>query len=198
MQGSQCPGCGAPVAAGAQFCPSCGTPFPGGPAPSPPPGALGPAPSTAPANPALEPYVPWRPPRRRRSWVLVVIAVLVILLLVALLAVPYLETSKGPATVTVHYVVLYSPDNVCGLDVGQFYYGGFNLTSGHNGTYGFEVENFNSSSCKIQGATTNTSGFTFLKAEVPIAILSTYNVTMLITIQAPSYAYDGNMNLVLT
>ena len=199
MASQYCVGCGAPLAAGAQNCSYCGRPVaaspagggvplasgvPAGPPGIPPPGAVAPA------------VAPQRPRRRWGRVVLVII--LVVVLLIAGLAVYGYYT-----TVEVTQLVIYAPDDVCGLDVYLIAYAGFNATTGTSVPLELYVPNNNSSACTLRGVATNTSGFGVEGVQLPGAIAGNMsgvlsNGTLNLTLTVPASRYSGVVNLIFS
>ncbi len=160
--------------------PSAPTPYPAGaPMPPPPPGPYG-------------GYAP--PPPRRRSRIWIIIAVVVVVLLVVAVG-AYLLVPAAPQIQVVDLLV-WAPDNVCGLNVSQIYYDGYNTSTGSSVSLELTVPNFNTTACTIASATTNTTGFSLSGVQVPLSIPGSGNGSMNLTIASPSSAFSGNVNLV--
>jgi len=189
-----CPGCGAPVPAGAQFCSYCGRAIPTGAAPLPS-APTGVSPSF-PSTPPEPPYGRAPPAPRRRRVGLIVVVLLVVVLLVAGVAVfDYFEAKPPP--IQVAFINIWAPDNVCGLNANPIAYYGFNSSTSSPQTLDFGVPNYNLTACTIHGVSTNTTGFSLSAIEVPLTIPGNGTGSMNITITPPASAYSGNMNLVL-
>jgi hypothetical protein len=197
MSAATCPHCAAPAVPGAVYCYSCGGRL--GSAPSAadrPPVPSSPLPSASAAG--ASPFVPGPapvapPPRRRRRWVLVVVVLAVIGIVVAAVV---LYESAAPS-VQVASILVYAPDDVCGLGVNLIGYYGFNASTGENETFELEVPNYNSSACTLTGVTTNTSGFALsdlggLPLQVEVGSYGNFTVS----ITMPSSAFSGNLNLI--
>jgi zinc-ribbon domain len=198
MQASFCPGCGAAVVPGAQFCAYCGTALPGGSpvAPLPSPETLAPPAlaSSGPAYPMAPPPPP--PPPRHRTLVLVVVIV-VVLLVVGVIAFALLAP-PAPA-VSVQSLVVWAPDNVCGLNANPSFYDGFNGSTGQVQTFGLEIPNYNTTgSCTLRSVTTNTTGFslTVPAGALPLTVAADQNGTLNVTLTSPSSPFEGVVNLV--
>jgi hypothetical protein len=193
---TSCPRCGAPIAPGAGFCTYCGFALAGS---SPPlSSSTGAAPPTAPRGGPSTPYYggPSRPPRQRSSLLTILVLVIVVLLVVGVVAYFFLPSSAPP--VQVGYIVIYSPHDVCGLNLtppGAYY--GFNSSTGANQTFDFLVPNYNATACVVRGVSTNTSGFSITYAQVPLPIGGSGNASMNISIVSPSSPFTGNLNLIL-
>jgi zinc-ribbon domain len=192
MQGPNCPNCGAPVPAGAQFCAFCGASLSG----AAPPLTSAPGSPSYPPPPTM-PYAAAPPPRPRRTRVVIAVVLVVVILIVAVIAVAYFLFPAPPVQVSA--INIWAPDNVCGLNSNPIYYSGLNFTStGSSQVVDLGMPNFNSSSCTIVGATTNTSGFTISDAQIPLTIGANGTASMNVTVTAPTSDYSGNLNLVLS
>ncbi len=195
MSAQYCPGCGAPVTPGSQFCAYCGKPVAAasgpGAAPAPLPSA-GPTPPPYPAAPQMEPAA--RPGPRR--WIVIVVVLVIVIAIVGGL----LAYEASAPTVTINAIYFYAPDNACGLGVpaNQAVYDGFSDDPGVTDTVGFIVPSFNSTTCTIQSLVTNTSGFTIVNTNLPIAIAAEGNGTLFINVTLPGSSWTGNLNLVLS
>jgi hypothetical protein len=143
------------------------------------------------------PYSPPGPPRRPRSKFLIVLVVVVVGFLV-LGVIGYFFLYGAAPPVQVGEIDIFSPDNVCGLASHPIYYTGFNGSTGSSQVYDFGMPNFNGSSCTVRAVATNTSGFSIVAAQVPLAIPSGTNVSLNITIQSPSAPFTGALHLILT
>jgi hypothetical protein len=194
MQASFCPGCGAPVVAGAQFCSYCGTPIPGG---TPPLASSGGPVSSSfpPPGPAASYGQPPPPTHRRHTWVILAVVLVVIILIGAVAAVDYFEVKPPP--IQVGFIVVYAPDNVCGLNANPIAFYGFNSSTSAAQALDFGMPNYNASACTIHGASTNTTGFSLSAIQVPVSIPGNGTGSMNITITPPKSPYSGNMNLIL-
>lgn len=178
---------------GAQFCSYCGKAIP---SESPP---LASSQSFAsPSYPPPSPSAPYgqaaAPARRRRGWVIIAVVLVVILLIVGVASVDFFE-AKPPA-IQVPFIVVWAPNNVCGLHSSPIAYYGFNSSTGQAQQFDLAVPNYNATSCTVTGASTNTTGFSLSEVQVPITIPGNGTGSMNITITPPSKAYSGNMNLV--
>lgn len=142
------------------------------------------------------------PPRRRSRLVIIVVIVVVLILVVSVLAYSYFAASSPP--VQVGFIEIWAPDNVCGLNSNPIEFYGFNSSTSAVQTIDFGMPNYNTTQCVINGATTNTSGFTLSDVQAPVYVAGTpagsstqTTGSMNITITSPSSSYSGNMNLVL-
>jgi|HubBroStandDraft_1064217.scaffolds.fasta_scaffold08729_5 hypothetical protein len=138
------------------------------------------------------------PPRRHRGLVIIAVIVVVLILVVAVLALEF----AVPAGVTVDYINIWAPDNVCGYltnaNANPVSYYGFNSSTGETQTFVFPLPNFNTTACTIDSMVTNSSGFAISGFTLPIQIAGnngTANVN--ITIASPTSPFSGNMNIVI-
>src|SRR5271170_3037728 len=180
MQGSTCPSCGASLVPGAGFCSYCGAAIPIPSAPLPSSGGFD-SPPMASAGPSM-PYAPAPPPQRRRRWRLIIVVAVVLILVIGFLACAYVESPQ----VAVGAILIWAPDNVCGLNSNPIYYSGFNDTTSNTQTIDFGVPNYNATPCTVVGVATNTSGFSLSNVQVPLSIPGMGNASMNITITTPS------------
>jgi len=128
--------------------------------------------------------------------VLVVVVVVVVVLLVGAVLELVLFPAAAPP-VQVAAINIYSPDNVCGLNVNPIYYNGFNGSTGEVQTLDFPMPNYNGSACTIRAVTTNTTGFTLSAIQIPLGIATGGSASMNITVTSPSSSFSGNLNLIL-
>lgn len=206
MDGGKCPQCGAPLAPGAVFCTYCGTNLQGGGSPPlassapamPPP--LGYSPQGAyPPPQFMAPMAP-APPHRRSRLLVVVVILVVVILVVAVIAVVFLATPPPP--VQVSDILIWAPDNVCGLNTYGIYFLGFNGSKAATQTIDFGVPNYNTTACTIVGVITNSTGFSIPSSQVPLTIAGSASVnnpstaSMNITITSPNATFSGYLNLV--
>lgn len=155
---------------------------------------MAPSPNFAEAGPSYgRPSAP--PPRRHHGLIIAVVVIIVIL--IAGVATFALLVPAGPP-VAVGYINIYAPDNVCGLNSNPIAFYGYNSSTGASQTLDFGMPNYNATTCVIQSATTNTSGFVLSDIQVPLSIPANGTGSMNITITSPSSDYSGNMNLVLS
>jgi hypothetical protein len=124
----------------------------------------------------------------------VALSILVVVLLVAGSGL-YLVLST-PASVEVTALLIWAPDNVCGLAANPGYYAGFNSSVGSSVSLTLGVPNYNSSACTISALSTNTTGFSLGKVGVPLAIVSGATGSLNVTVDLPGSAYAGSVNLV--
>ncbi|MGD0589078.1 MAG: hypothetical protein ABSA63_09870 [Thermoplasmata archaeon] len=136
---------------------------------------------------------PAPPPRRRHRRLVIAVIVVVVVLIVAVVAVDYFEMPP----VQVAYVYVWAPDNVCGLNANAIEFPGYNGSTGASQTLDFLMPNYNTSTCTVVSATTNSSGFSLSEIQVPLSISAGGTASMNITITSPSSDFSGNMNLVL-
>ncbi len=148
-----------------------------------------------PSGAGYAPPPPAQRPRSRARLVLVVILVVVILI-VAVVAVAYL-LFPAPA-IQVQAINIWAPDNVCGLNTNPIGYYGYNSSTSATQTLDFGMPNFNSTSCTIESATTNTTGFVLSDVQVPLTIPGNETVSMDITITSPGSPFTGTLNIVLS
>jgi hypothetical protein len=198
VQGSTCPKCGAALPPGATFCLYCGAAVGGSSAPLPSSGGVTPAPGFSP-QPGGMYGTPPPAPQRRRGRVVLIVLLVVIILVVAVVAVGYFFFTPP---VQVGYINIWAPDNVCGFltnpQGNPVSYYGFNGSTGQVQTLLFPIPNFNTTTCNIVGAISNTSGFTLSDVQVPLAIPGNGTGSMNITITSPSSSFMGNLNLVFS
>jgi hypothetical protein len=199
---TNCPACGAPVAAGSGFCTYCGASLTG--PSSPLPAASGLIPPPPPSMGPSSPYAggPSRPVRRRSAVLIALVVVVVIVLVAGGLAFFLLPSSTPP--VQIAYIVIYAPDNVCGLNLNPpVAYYGYNSSTSANLTLDFPMPNYNATACIVHGVSTNTSGFSVPYAQVPLTIggspsgPGSTTGSMNITIVSPSSSFSGNLDLIL-
>ncbi|MGB6500242.1 MAG: hypothetical protein WBG19_02420 [Thermoplasmata archaeon] len=192
MGASTCPGCGAATTPGIAFCTYCGTSL--GTAPSAPlptgtsPFSLPPAPGTPP-----EPGAAPRARGRRRPWVVLVVLVIVAIVIASVVGFVYLSAPP----VQVANIVVWAPDDVCGLSVNAIEFDGFNATIGSNQTFELEMPNYNGTACTIHHLSTNTSGFVVYSAQIPRTIPGSATLPLNVSFHAPGSKYTGNVNIVL-
>ncbi|HTZ61416.1 MAG TPA: zinc ribbon domain-containing protein [Thermoplasmata archaeon] len=192
MQAGRCPNCGAPLTPGASFCSFCGTAVPmGGTAPLP----SGGAPNAPPAYPPVPAYAPAAPPRRARGRLVIAVILVVVLLIVAVIAVAYF-LFPAPA-IQVQAINIWAPDNVCGLNANPIYFFGYNGSTGSVVSLVLGMPNFNTTTCTIESAVTNSSGFTLSGVGTPLTIPGSGTGPMNVTITSPSSPFTGTINLVL-
>jgi hypothetical protein len=195
MAASFCPKCGAALPPGSAFCAYCGSPAPnlgtGGAAAAPLPSA-GPPPPPYPPYPAMEPSRP--PPSRRRRGL--VIAIVVVVLIAIIGGIAFYELTAP--NVDVNEFLVWAPDNVCGLNEPNnlIAYQGFNDSPGVTDYFQFDVPNYNTTTCTLVSAFTNTSGFTVSDATVPLAIPANGTGTLSLNLTLPGSSWSGNVNLV--
>ncbi len=193
VQASYCPSCGAPVPAGAQFCSYCGKAIPSGSPPLASSSSFA-SPSYPPPSPPAPSQQAAAPARRRRTWVIVAVVLIVLLLVVGVAAVDYFE-AKPPA-IQVPFIVVWAPNNVCGLNSSPIEYYGFNSSTSQAQSFDLAVPNYNATPCTVTAASTNSTGFSLSHVEVPITVPGNGTGSMNITITPPARPYSGNMNLV--
>jgi predicted nucleic acid-binding Zn ribbon protein len=191
VSAATCPGCGAPLRAGAQFCSYCGREVLA-PAAAP----LSSSAATVPAAPAPPTGTgPVDAPRRTRSRRIVrLIVVLVVIAIVVGAAVLYYE-SVSPG-VEVSTINVWSNDNVCGLGANLIGYNGFSGSPGASESFGFEVPNFNGTACTVDSVATNTSGFSLTDVGVPLAVPGSGTNYLNLTIVLPGSDFTGALNLI--
>ncbi len=134
------------------------------------------------------------PPAKRRSRLLVITAVIVAIVLV-IGAVGFLLLLAQTPVVDISDINVYTTDNVCGLNGFPGYYG-FTSGGGLN-ELTLPITNGNTTSCTIEGVTTNTSGFEVTQAQVPLDLGPGANSTLNVTIEFPS-SYQGVLNLIFS
>jgi len=139
--------------------------------------------------------MPARPPRRRSRLLVVIVIVVVLLFVVGVLATDLYAPPTSPVQVAA--INIYSPDNVCGLNVNPIYYDGFNGSTGAVQTLDFPMPNYNGSACTIRAVTTNTTGFTLSAIQVPLVIATDGSASMNITVTSPSSSFSGYLNLIM-
>ena len=124
-------------------------------------------------------------------------AVIVVVVVVVLAAVALaLERTSSPA-IQVGELVVWAPDDVCGLSASpNYYYQGFNSSTSTSVTFPLLVPDNNATACTVSAVGTNTSGFTVTALPLPITVGNDSNDTLNITIHTPSSAYSGNLNLI--
>jgi hypothetical protein len=118
---------------------------------------------------------------------------IVVILIVAVIA----FTLLVPAGVTVDFINVWAPDNVCGLNSNPIGYYGYNSSTGAVQTFEFQIPNYNLSSCSISSMVTNSSGFEISGFTLPIPITGNGTANVNITITSPTSPFTGNMNLVV-
>jgi hypothetical protein len=133
----------------------------------------------------------------------VTVVVVVIVLLLGAGIVASLFLISPPPPVQVEEIAIYSPNNVCGLNVNGIAYYGFNSSTSANQTLDFPVPNYNSTSCTVHGVTTNTTGFSITYAQVPLTIPAgnaqgSVNASMNVTIISPPSSFSGVLNLIFS
>jgi len=131
---------------------------------------------------------------------MIVIVVVVVLLVASVLAVSLLAPPSAPS-VQVQSIYIWAPDNVCGLNSNPIDYYGYNSSTGAANAFQLEVPNYNTTTCVIEGVTTNTTGFALSDVEVPVSIPgnSTGNLyygSLNVTITSPGSSFSGILNLV--
>jgi hypothetical protein len=140
------------------------------------------------------------PPRRRRTGVVIAVIVVVLILIVGLFAVAYLLAPASPISVT--YINIWAPDNVCGFltspDGNPVSYYGFNGSTGQVQTVQFPIPNFNTTTCTVNNAISNTTGFSLSSVQVPLVIPGNGTGLMNMTITSPSSDFSGNLNIVFS
>jgi len=206
VQSSVCASCGATLPAGAQFCAYCGSAVTAPPAPLA--SAATPPPAFAPPPPAAWTTSPPPPARRRASRVLLVIVVfLVVIILVGVVAFAFFLPTAPTSPISVPALVVYSPDNVCGLNSNPIYYLGFNSSLSGNVSVGLYLPNYNTTTCTVHRLVTNTTGFTLTEitmngGPLPGSIAgspstsSPNNGTVEFNILTPATSYSGNVSLI--
>jgi hypothetical protein len=127
----------------------------------------------------------------------------VVVLVVVILLVSAVSVYGYYTTVDVTAMNVYAPDNVCGLNIYEIYYTGFNASTGSAFALSLPVPNNNTTSCTLRGVTTNTSGFGVEDLQLPPAIPgnttgTVYNGTLNLTLTLPGSHYSGVVNLIFT
>ncbi len=129
--------------------------------------------------------------------------VLVLLLVGGVVAYLFLPSSNPP--VQVGEIVVFAPNDVCGLNIDpKVAYYGFNSSTGANQTFDFPIPNYNASACTVHGVTTNTTGFAITYAQTPLTIPGSgsnpgsTNASMNITIISPSSSFSGTLSLIFS
>ena len=118
----------------------------------------------------------------------------VVVLIVGIAAVDYFE-AKPPA-IQVPFLVVWAPNNVCGLNANPIEYYGFNSSTSQAQELDLPVPNYNTTACTVTGVSTNTSGFSLSMIQVPVTVAGSGTGSMNLTITPPASPYSGNMNLV--
>ena len=103
---------------------------------------------------------------------------------------------SAPAPVEVTGLLIWAPDNVCGLGSNPGYYPGFNGTAGSSESLTLGVPNYNGSACTVRALSTNTSGFILGNPEVPLDIVAKGTGALNVTVDLPGTGYTGPVNLV--
>ena len=195
MTSATCSKCGAPLKPGGLFCAYCGTAVTA-PLPS---GAMGASRPSSPPPPLLT-GTP-APASARRKAVAIAI-VLVILVGAGIGSYVYLASAQ---TVQVNVFVAFAPNDVCGLRTNPTeFHPGFTDRPGGTDLFEFRVPNYNvTGSCTVRGVTTNTSGFSFSDAQVPLTIPAATlagpgEAYLNLTVHLPGSSYSGSLNLIFT
>ncbi|HYK93698.1 MAG TPA: hypothetical protein VEY07_06615 [Thermoplasmata archaeon] len=124
----------------------------------------------------------------------VVAGVVVLVVVVAgILAFHFLPPSPQ---VNVSEIDVYAPSDVCGLNTHPVSYSGFTDMPGVSESFQLQVVNFNITACTVHGASTNTTGFSLSGIEVPLTIQAGQNQYLNLTINLPSNAYSGPLNVI--
>ena len=162
------------------------------PSTSPPPGWSLPPP---PAGPYGAPT--GVPPPRRRSRALIVVAVVVVIVVILIVAIVayVLLFAPGPA-VQVGDLIIWAPDNVCGLNANPIYFDGYNSSTSSTVPLDLGVPNYNATACTLLGVITNTTGFVLSGVQVPLTIPGDATGSMNLTVTSPGSPFSGNLNLV--
>lgn len=119
-----------------------------------------------------------------------------LLALILIGVVGFYLVDNTPPTVQVTALVVYAPDNVCGLRTHPGAYGGFNDSPGDHLPIELEVANYNLTSCSIAGISTNTSGFQVTNAQAHVVISGGSDGTFNLTLALPGTTFVGVVNLV--
>ena len=130
--------------------------------------------------------------RRLRTTILAGVVVLIVVVAV-ILAFHFLAPSPQ---VKVGEIDVWAPSNVCGLGAQPIFYSGFTDMPGVSDAFQFQVENFNATACTVNFAKTNTTGFSISNAELPLTVAGGQSAFLNVTVNLPSSAFDGTLNLV--
>ena len=165
--------------------------------PAAPPPSTGSAVAEPPIPPASAAEPPSRAVPRARRTRLVIAIVISVVLLIVLSLVAYELFVPGPASVHVQSIVVWTPDDVCGLETNLIGYHGYNTTVKSEVSVEIQVPNFNASKCVVHTVTTNSSGFSLSDLHLPWEIPASGSNTTHVTIQSPGSAFSGDVNLIL-
>lgn len=123
--------------------------------------------------------------------------IVVVLVLFASTAL-YEYLTPPPPAVVVGSIVVWAPDNACGLNANPISYSGYNSSTGAVIPFEFEVPNFNTTSCTVDGVVTNSSGFTVSGVQAHVTIPGYGQSTLNLTITSPGSSFAGNLDLVFS
>ena len=122
-------------------------------------------------------------------------AVIVAVVVAAILLFHFLPPSPQ---VQVREIDVWAPSNVCGLNAQPISYAGFSDSPGSVDAFQLQVENFNATSCTVTQAATNTTGFTVAATGVPLTVGANQSAYLNVTVQLPSFAFDGALDVIFT
>jgi len=129
--------------------------------------------------------------------VLLVAVIVVVIVLFASTAL-YEYLTPPPPAVVVGSIVVWAPDNACGLNLNRISYSGYNSSTGAAIPFELEVPNFNTTACTVAGVVTNSSGFTVSGVQAHVAIPGYGQATLNLTITSPGSSFAGNLDLVFS
>jgi hypothetical protein len=132
--------------------------------------------------------------RHLRTTVLAGVVVLIVVV-AAILAFHFLAPSPQ---VKVEEIDVWAPGNVCGLDATPISYSGFSDMPGASQDFQFQVVNYNATACTLGHVATNTTGFSLSNIQVPVTVLAGQSQFLNLTIDLPTVAFDGTLNLIYT
>ncbi len=133
------------------------------------------------------------PKARRRRWI---VATIVAAIVVVGGVAAYLFYTNASIATHVESILVYSPDDACGLADEHLGYRGYNSTGPSPTTLALSVPNLNSSTCTVFYVETNTSGFSLSGTGTPFSIPARGAHSMSVQVTPPGRSFRGDLDLV--
>ncbi len=108
----------------------------------------------------------------------------------------YLYYASASIATHVESILVYSPDDACGLADEHLAYRGYNTTGTTPTTLALSVPNLNSSACTVFTVGTNTSGFSLSGTGTPFSIAGRGSHSLSLQVAPPGRSFRGDLDLV--
>lgn len=134
------------------------------------------------------------PAARRRSRRIVLVVIVVVLILIVGGFAYFFFTA--PSGVSVSSILIWAPDNVCGLNSTPSGYSGFNTSTGSTEALEVQIPNYNTTTCTLVSVSTNSSGFSVSATGLPLTVPVNGSEYLNVSVTVPTSSFSGSINFV--